>query len=189
MTKSELRVIYKEKRSELTVEKMDKLNDLLLINFQKLQLPSVHCVHTYLASLRLGEVDTAPIVRYLQFRNPELKIAVPKVDNHSSKMFHLFLNQNMEMAPNRYGIDEPLQGEKVDVKELDLVLVPLIAFDERGNRVGYGKGFYDKFLSECRKDVVSVGLSFFDAVERIDDINTFDVPLHYCVTPTRIYTF
>jgi 5-formyltetrahydrofolate cyclo-ligase len=69
------------------------------------------------------------------------------------------------------------------------VLVPLLAFDESGYRVGYGKGFYDRFLQQCRKDVLTVGFSYFDAIDKIEDTHQFDVPLNYCITPHRIYEF
>ncbi len=73
--------------------------------------------------------------------------------------------------------------------EIDLVLVPLLAFDKNGSRVGYGKGHYDKFLSQCRDDVIKIGLSFFDPADQIDDINQFDISLNYCVTPHQVFEF
>ncbi len=189
MTKNELRIIYKEKRRKLSLQKIDKFNDLILINFQKLNLPPVQCVHTYLSSLRLVEVDTSNLIRYLQFKNPDLKIAVPKVDHHSNSLYHYELEENIQLVPNEYEIDEPLDGKRIQPEEIDVVMVPLLTFDKKGFRVGYGKGFYDKFLAVCRLDVISIGLSYFDAVEEIDDINEFDLPLNYCVTPTRLIQF
>lgn len=189
MTKNELRVIYKEKRHKLSLQEIDKFNDLILIQFQKLRLPDVSCVHTYLASLKLVEVDTTNLVRYLQFKNPDIKIAVPKIDNHSNSLYHYALLENIELVPNAFGIDEPQDGTRVEAKEIDVVLVPLLAVDRKGFRVGYGKGYYDKFLADCRQDVISIGLSYFDPVEVIIDINEFDLPLNYCVTPTRLFRF
>lgn len=189
MTKSELRIIYKEKRQKLSLQKIDTFNDLILIHFQKLSLPFVYCVHTYLASLKLVEVDTSNLVRYLRFKNPDLKIAVPKIDKHSNSLYHYELAENIQLIPNAFGIDEPEAGIRVEPEEIDLVLVPLLAFDKTGYRVGYGKGFYDKFLADCRPDVISVGLSYFDPVEAVADINEFDLPLNYCVTPTRLFRF
>ena len=189
MTKSELRIIYKEKRQELSLAEIDKFNDLILINFQKIKLPPIYCVHTYLASLRLVEPDTANIIRYLQFRNPDSKIAIPRIDAASGNMHHYFLDENSQLVPNAFGIDEPDGGDIIPVEEIDLVLIPLLAFDKKGFRVGYGKGFYDRFLSECRSDVISIGLSFFDPVEAIDGVNDYDIPLQYCVTPKKLFPF
>jgi 5-formyltetrahydrofolate cyclo-ligase len=73
--------------------------------------------------------------------------------------------------------------------EIDLVLVPLLTFDKRGHRVGYGKGYYDKFLARCNPYVIKIGLNFYDPVDEISDINAFDIPLDFCVTHHEIYAF
>ncbi len=70
-----------------------------------------------------------------------------------------------------------------------MVFVPLLAFDEKGHRVGYGKGFYDKFLSECKPEVLKIGLSFFESETLISDVLTTDIQLDLCVTPSKIYNF
>ena len=90
---------------------------------------------------------------------------------------------------NRFNILEPIGGATVQPKQLDLIFVPLLAFDVRGYRVGYGKGYYDRYLTQCRTDAIKVGFSFFDAIEYIEDIDEFDVPLNFCITPHRIYEF
>ncbi len=189
MTKTELRKAYKEKRSQLSLQEAEKFTDLILINFQKLRLPFISYVHSYIASEKLGEADTSALTRYLGFKNPGLKILVPKIDIRSGNMQHFHFNDEVELVNNAFGIAEPARGEIFTPDEIDLVLVPLLAFDKRGFRVGYGKGYYDKFLSECRQDVIKIGLSFFEAEERIDDINQFDIPLNYCITPHQVFEF
>lgn len=189
MTKADLRKIYKDKRSQLTPREIEKYNDLILINFQKIHLPFLSCLHTYMASDRLSEVDTSTIVRYLKFKNPELMVLVPKIDMTLGNMHHLHFHDETEMIENIFGIAEPADGNSFNPVEIDLVLVPLLVFDKRGSRVGYGKGYYDKFLSECRADVIKIGLSFFEPLERIDDISTYDIPLNYCVTPKLVFEF
>jgi len=189
MTKNHLRKIYKEKRKTVSVQEMEKWNDLILINFQKIPLPFINCVHTYLASLKLAEVDTAKIIRFLQFQNPLLKVVVPKIDIRTGNMNHIHFEDTSELINNEFGIDEPESGNKILEDEIDLVLVPLLAFDKKGFRVGYGKGFYDKFLFNCRIDTLKIGLSFFDPVDEIVDINQFDISLNYCVTPKDVFIF
>ena len=177
MTKEQLRIFYKEKRKELSIQAIEKFNDLILINFQKIKLPPINCVHTYLASLRLREVDTAMVIRYLGFKNPDLKVAVPKIDMRTGTMQHFHLSEEVELINNGYGIQEPNSAREILANEIDLVLIPLLAFDKDGYRVGYGKGYYDKFLSNSRPDVIKVGLSFFDAVDNIEDVDAYDIPL------------
>jgi 5-formyltetrahydrofolate cyclo-ligase len=189
MNKQELRNIFKEKRKSLSVHEIEKFNDLILINFQKIKLPFIHCAHTYLASLKLGEPDTATIIRYLQFKNPLIKIVIPKIDIHSGKMVHYHFDEGVEMITNTFGIEEPKEGNLISENEIDLVLIPLLAFDKRGYRVGFGKGYYDKFLSHCKPNVIKAGLSFFGPVDKIEDISGLDIPLNFCITPEKIFSF
>ncbi len=189
MTKPELRKIYKEKRKKISGKEIEIWSDLILINFQKINLPFLSCIHTYIASQKLGEVETLHLVEFLQFKNPGIKVVVPRVDITSGNLEHFHFEEDVELIDNFFGIAEPKGGNKISPEEIDLVLVPLLAFDQKGYRVGYGKGFYDRFLSECRKDVLKIGLSFFDAEEEIAGTDQFDISLNYCVTPERIYDF
>jgi 5-formyltetrahydrofolate cyclo-ligase len=189
MKKKELRRIFKESRKALSIDEIEKFNDLILINFQKLELPFLNCVHSFIPSLKLAEPDTTNIIRFLKFKNPHIKIAIPKVDIHSGNMVHYHFEDDMEMITNEFGIEEPLAGEMITEKEIEMVLVPLLAFDKRGFRVGYGKGYYDKFLARCNPYVIKIGLNFYDPVDEISDINAFDIPLDFCVTHHEIYAF
>jgi len=189
MTKTVLRNIYKQKRNLISAKEKSKWSDLLLINFQKIELPFIQCVHTYLAIYAQNEIHTQQILGYLEFLNPGLQVSIPKINNDTGQIEHYIYKDDMEMMINNFGIAEPAGGEKIAATDIDVVLTPLIAFDKNGNRVGYGKGFYDKFLQQCRSDVIKIGLSFFEAEDTIDDINQFDIPLNYCVTPQTIYHF
>ncbi len=187
MTKQEARKIYKEKRNVLTTAERNLFDDLILINFQRLPLPHLFYVHTYLAMKEKQEIETDHLLHYLEFRNPELKVVIPKIDN--DQLQHIEYNEDVEVIVNSSGIPEPVSGTQVNPAEIDLILVPLLAFDETGNRVGYGKGYYDQFLYQCRAGALKIGLSYFDAVDRISDTEQFDIPLNYCITPHRIYEF
>ena len=92
-----------------------------------------------------------------------------------------------ELVKNRWHILEPTTSELVEIEKLDAVLAPLLCFDRKGFRVGYGKGFYDKFLNECRKDCLKIGLSFFPPVAQISDAQSFDVKLDFCITPQEVF--
>jgi len=94
-----------------------------------------------------------------------------------------------QFQTNTWGIIEPLGQNTIDETAIDLVLVPLICFDETGHRVGYGKGFYDRTLARCRKDCIKVGLSFFGPVEEIEGVDANDVRLDYCVTDDSVFQF
>ena len=189
MTKAELRKIYKEKRKLISSQQKSKWNDLLLINFQKIDLPFILYVHTYLAMYDHNEIATQQILGYLKFRNPGLQISIPKVNTETGQIEHFIYKEDMEMVINKFGVKEPSDGDKIEAADIDVVLTPLLAFDTKGNRVGFGKGYYDKFFSQCRSDVIKIGLSFFEAEDVIEDTNQYDIPLNYCVTPQTVYRF
>lgn len=189
MIKKEIRNIYKEKRAALSDSQMDKFNDLILVHFQQIPLSNLQCVHSYIASEKLREPDTSLILRFLEFRFPGIRIAAPRVDVQTLRMHHYHLKNYDGLETNIYGIEEPAAGDMIHPQDIDLVLIPMLGFDERGYRVGYGKGYYDRFLTECRPDAVFVGLSFFDPVIEIRDTDEHDIPLHFCCTPHKLYSW
>jgi 5-formyltetrahydrofolate cyclo-ligase len=188
MNKKDARSYYREKRAQLDQHARQKLQDLILIRFQHLHFPFVECAHSYLPIEGKNEPDPNPIIRSLAFRNPGMLLAVPRIIS-SSEMANIIISDLTEFQKNEFGILEPLEGEIISPEQIDLVIVPLLGFDRKGNRVGYGKGYYDRFLTSCREDVIKIGLSFFDPLEIIDDTQEWDIPLDYCITPQEAYEF
>jgi 5-formyltetrahydrofolate cyclo-ligase len=99
------------------------------------------------------------------------------------------INDGSAWVKNSIGILEPIEGESLSPEKFDLIFVPMLGCDLKGNRIGYGKGYYDKFLAQCRKDVWKIGFSFLDPVEKISDIAPWDIPIDICITPERVYEF
>ncbi|WP_407521669.1 5-formyltetrahydrofolate cyclo-ligase [Lacibacter sp. MH-610] len=189
MTKQQARKLYTEKRMQLPVADRNRFDDLLLIQFQKLVLPEILLVHTYLAMEAKKEFATDAILHYMEFQHPGVQFVIPRVNAETNELDNILHTEDLLFTTNSWGIAEPVDGTVVDAKEIDLVLVPLLAFDTAGNRVGYGKGYYDKLLAQCRRDVLKVGFSYFEPLDKIADSASFDIPLSYCVTPHRIYEF
>ncbi|MFT3933399.1 MAG: 5-formyltetrahydrofolate cyclo-ligase [Chitinophagaceae bacterium] len=190
MTKKELRTIYKQKRTALSEKERVRLNDLLLIQFQQVEIPyDVNVLLSYWPLEQQAEINTFLMTDYLQFRMPELQIAYPIANFEDNTMKAVLVNDDTDFTLNSYGIAEPTNGQDIAASDIDLILVPLLAFDTNGYRLGYGKGFYDRFLSECREESMKVGLSYFEPIEPIEDINQFDVPLTTGITPGYIYEF
>ncbi len=98
-------------------------------------------------------------------------------------------NADTAFQKNGWNIYEPMDGTITDAGMIDMVFVPLLIFDKQGYRVGYGKGFYDKYLQRCRVDCVKVGFSYFEPIDKIEGAREFDVPLNLCITPNSIYVF
>ena len=187
MTKNELRSRYKKLRKNLSPE--DVAEKGLAIANRLLALPiwEKEFFHVFLPIAEMNEVDTEFILHILSGKDKH--IVVSKSDFATRHMTHFLLTDATKIKKNEYSIPEPVDGIEIQTKKLDVVFVPLLAFDASGNRIGYGKGFYDKFLAECRPDTVKIGLSFFEAVAPWEDVLESDVKLDYCVTPDRLYRF
>ena len=188
MLKKEARRIFKEKRSAISESERLKWDDLVLIQFQSLQLPYVDYVLSFYPIYDNKEINTFLITDYLHFKNPALNICYPKMTG-DNEMRAMICNADSVFEANEYGILEPLDTDAADPLQLDMVIIPLLAFDEKGYRVGYGKGYYDRFLKDCREDCLKIGFSWFEAVDSIEDAADFDVPLNLCITPQRTYVF
>jgi 5-formyltetrahydrofolate cyclo-ligase len=189
MKKSEARKIFSAQRSALNPLEVNTKQDLLLICFQQLVLPYCSLVHAYLPLYERNEPDPTPLLDFMHFRQPGLQVTYAKIDPSNFSMLHFLQDDEMFFEKNQYGIPEPIGGITVKEKDIDIVFIPLLAFDTSGNRVGYGKGYYDRFLSKCRKDAMKIGLSFFPPVDSIEDVDFFDKKLDFCITPERVYAF
>ncbi|MBN9297433.1 MAG: 5-formyltetrahydrofolate cyclo-ligase [Filimonas sp.] len=189
MTKQELRNLYKQKRNAIDSKERLKLDDLLLIQFQQLSFDNVHSLFTYWPLAHQAEPNTLLFSSYLRHMIPGLQIAYPVVDPTTETMQAVLINEETVYHTNHYGITEPTGGAIVPPAQIDLVFAPMLICDQQGYRVGYGKGYYDKFLESSHEHVLTIGFSYFEPVENIADTQSFDVPLSYCVTPTTIYEF
>lgn len=189
MTKKELRKEYLAKRLALSEEDRIELNEKMVDQFLKIKLPKLNFVMSYIAMPDKNEVVPTAIEIWLKQQHPESQLCYPKTDLNVNSMEAVTHIQGRPVASNQLGVAEPVSGENIDPQKIDLVIVPLLAFDEKGYRVGYGKGFYDRFISRCHSDTLTIGLSFFEAQTPIDDIEEYDVPLKYYVTPEKLYTF
>lgn len=189
MTKKQLRDIYKQKRIAIDSKEKLKLDDLLLIQLQQLYFEDVHVLFTYWPMANTNEPNTHLFNAYLRHTVPSLHISFPVTGFSSGNMQAVLINEDTVYKTSSYGITEPSEGTVIDPLEIDLVFVPLLVCDKAGNRVGYGRGFYDKFLAKCRDDIIRIGFCYFEPVENIDDADSFDVSLNYCITPQQVYEF
>jgi 5-formyltetrahydrofolate cyclo-ligase len=189
MRKSEARKLYCEKRNALSLAERTKLDDLLLIQFQKIDLPFLHTILSYLPIEENKEPNTNLITGFLEFRNPSLNLAYPKINAGAQTMQAVLTNADTAFKKGIYNIPEPISDHFISPEAFDLVIVPLLVCDRKGFRVGYGKGFYDRYLPHCRADCIKAGFLYFEPVDEITDKDEFDVPLNLCITPQNIYVF
>ena len=189
MLKRAIRGNYLEKRMQLTDAELEEYSSRILAQFETVSLPETEILLSYYPLGTRKEFDVSFCDSLVKKRFSSLKIAWPRidVDRHTMEAYQVFADGLF--AKNKYNILEPISGEWVDPEMIDLAFVPLVAFDKNGYRIGYGKGFYDRYLKRCRPSIPMIGFSFFEPVERIRDINEFDVPLSLCITPSGIYEF
>lgn len=191
MKKKDIRHYYKDKRRQLSASQINRLDDLLLIQFQKLPIAIPAVIMTYAAIETQKEFNPQLITDYCYFKNPHQQLIYPLMVNidETTEMIAVATDEETMFETNNVGIDEPVNGNEILSNEIEMIIVPLLGFDRKGYRVGYGKGYYDRFLKKCNSDCVKIGFSYFDPIDAIDDINSFDIPLDFCITYEKIYAF
>lgn len=189
MTKQELRKEYREKRKLITPSEKLKMDDLMLMQLQDLDFNGVETLMSYWPLNDYAEPNTHIFTQYVEFLIPELKVCYPKTDFTDNSMQAVLTTDETVFAKNEKGLEEPKDGKIITKNNIDLVFVPMFVCDAKGYRVGFGKGFYDRFLADDYLNMVMIGFSYFDPVESIDDVNEFDIPLDICITPHNIYNF
>lgn len=189
MTKDQLRKLYRAQRYSLSMEEKQTHNSNLLEQLKTLNWEQYTYVHVYIPLEKFNEPDTIPFIKWIREYYPDIHLVTSQSDFETGEMKHYVLENTTQLVENYWGILEPVVGEPIHEEMLDVILVPLLVVDEAGNRVGYGKGFYDRFLSKCRANVLTLGISFFEPIDHIDDVEPWDMKLHGCITPKRMHYF
>ena len=188
MNKADLRNAFLAERSDLSPSQIQSRNLLIsqrLIDY--VDWESLAVVHLYLPIVQNNEVDTFPLIQFLRKDRGNIRMVIPKVEP-DNKLAHYFLSRSTKLVPNVWGIPEPVDATPADIADIDLVIVPMVIFDKQGHRIGYGKGYYDRFLADCSATTRKVGLCYFDPVETIA-IEPTDIPLDAVVTPDGVWEF
>ena len=187
MTKAELRTYYRQKRKELSPDKLEQLSEeICKTAMSHFQLEN-KVISLFLPIERQHEINT-----YLIWEKASAfgaKIAVPKANFETHELTHILFESHDQLEISEYGIPEPKKGIIIPSIKFDFVFVPLLAVDKNGYRVGYGKGFYDRFLKKCSPNCRFIGLHLFDSEESIEDPLPSDISLHFCITPTRVIQY
>ena len=186
MNKEDLRKIYYQKRLLVDEIQRKKLIEKIQEELKKFTLANKY-VSIYLPIKRNNEIDTYPIIELIEKMGG--KIVVPKSNFQTGVMTHFLFTKNTRLELNEFEIPEPINEKAVQNSQIDIVLLPLLIFNQVGHRVGYGKGFYDRFLSDCRADTIKIGLCDFSSVEEISPVLPSDIAMDFCITTDKLYTF
>jgi len=186
MNKEELRKFYLEKRKSFSSHLLEEKSNQIINNFLG-HFNITGLVHVFLPIKKFNEINTWPLVEKLYVLN--ISVATSVLDFESNDLLHYRLSNESKFKINDWGVPEPVDGIEVNPMEIQHVIIPLIICDEIGHRIGYGKGFYDKFLSKCSPEINKIGFSIFEPIEKFEEIEPHDIALDYCVSPSKVYNF
>lgn len=188
-TKEKLRAHYLNKRKQLSPAEFDQLNHGLLKQVEKLDIRNSQVIHIFLSIADQFEPDTFAIMETIKRQHSDSRWVTSTVAKNNDALYHFELDHLTLLRKSKWGIPEPIGGYLIPEQEIDLIFIPLLVVDQTGHRVGYGKGFYDRFLSKCRPDALKVGISLFEPIPRIIDAAVWDMQLDACITPSNTYWF
>ena len=188
-TKKEIRDHYKNMRSRLGEDQIRWLSKDTCFNFLTfINKPDI-LVHTYLPIKDNNEIDTWRFIHKAWNQFPEMRFCTSVSNFKTKEMKHYFVTQETDFTEDAWGIPVPKSIERVNPKDIDMVLVPLLAFDRNGHRVGYGAGFYDRFMAQLRPDCIKVGISLFPALDGLIPAEDHDVTLDFVLNPDTVINF
>ena len=187
MKKSELRQKYKSLRNAMPLNVIDEKSLTISNQLLKINIWNKSFYHIFLTIAEHKEINTDYILNILAGKDKHT--VVSKSNFKTINLENYLLTDSTTIKPNHWNIPEPVDGISIENSKIDVVFVPLLCFDKQGHRVGYGAGYYDNFLNDCKPETIKIGLSLFEVEESIDDVYKGDVPLDYCVTPKKIYQF
>ena len=185
MTKQELRQKYKGFRQKMTDTEIEDQSIAIANQLLVLDIWNFSFYHIFLPIEAQKEVNTEYILQVLQGKDKN--VVISKSNFEDGTLDHFLLTDQTKLVVNKYGIPEPENGIPISESEIEVVFVPLLAYDQKGNRVGYGKGFYDRFLNGCQPKKV-IGVSFFPPEEHVDS-EPHDRALDLCVTGDAVFGF
>ncbi|KMQ63613.1 5-formyltetrahydrofolate cyclo-ligase [Chryseobacterium sp. BLS98] len=186
MLKAELRKEYMQKRKALSTDEAFLLSENILANFLAYFKPERgQKVHVFMPIKKLKEIDTGIFID--AFLKADIRVFVPKVVE--DKLISVEISKDTIFETSSWGISEPVSNEDSQELHFDYVITPLLYCDHKGNRIGYGKGFYDTFFQSISDASKKIGVNYFSPDETIDDVWENDIPLNYLVTPTEVLSF
>jgi 5-formyltetrahydrofolate cyclo-ligase len=193
MKKSEIREKALAERKSWTQEKFNLKNSKLLNQIKAFMqpLPRNLMLMSFQSMEHTREVMTSPMHSLLINEPYFHQLIFPKVEKNTSQLIPFLTDKKSKFEKSEWGILEPMEetAVRLNPKDVDIIFIPLLALDTNGHRVGYGKGFYDRFLASTKPDVIKIGLSLEEPIEPIEDINPFDIGLDFAITPKSVYRF
>ncbi|MDZ7757340.1 5-formyltetrahydrofolate cyclo-ligase [Rhodohalobacter sp.] len=181
--KRSLRKFYLQRRMQIPGDQIDLYNEAIFEKVKTLQeFQEADIIHIYASMDDRNEVDTFHIMDYTL--KTKKRVIVP-VMKQAGKLKHCEIDSTSSLKKNSWGVPEPVNQNPLDEINPDIIFVPMVAGDLQKNRLGYGKGYYDRFLASTKS--VKAGLLFEKQLsDESIPIDTYDVPLDILITEKRI---
>ena len=180
-------------RKNLSDEKWLSMNSAIqknLLDFLR-AFPAGTKILSFQAIVDKREIDLSATHEKLTKTPFEFQKGFPRANPADRSLQTYLTNEATRFERSSWGIwePEPSSSQELQAKDWDVVLVPLLAVDQNGHRVGYGKGFYDRFLAETKSECVSLGISMSAPIDAISDLHAHDIPLDLAISPEGIHRF
>ena len=184
--KDNLRKSMLSKRKSMEIEDVTAFSDKIIGKI--MELPEfIHSQNIMLYLSFNNEVNTYSLVKWCLDNNKTV-IAPYCIQCNKEIVPYKITNLENDLIKSTFGVMEPKQDllEKVNIEDIDLILVPGVAFDEHCNRIGFGAGYYDRFLCKKPKDTPTIGLAYdYQIIDKIPT-DEYDVPLDFIITEKRV---
>lgn len=141
-------------------------------------------IHCFLPIDRNREVNTWPLISALSELGRQVVITRTNFDTET--MDHFLYDRHVKFEEDQFKIPTPVNAQAADLKTVEVVLVPLLAADKFGGRIGYGKGYYDRLIREMTAEVIKIGLNLGPCFDKFSFLEPHDQKLDYCITPYEV---
>lgn len=181
--KEVIRKELRKKRRDISDADFRKWSDKIISKLEEQrEYKTARIIHCYVSMNDRREVNTHSLIREILLEPKRL--VVPVTQFNAGILRHYYLESYNELKQNKWGVLEPEGGEECPIEKIELVIVPMVGGDEQGYRIGYGGGFYDRFLENitCPK----IGLCFEQNMVDELPIEPFDIVLDKIITEKRI---
>jgi 5-formyltetrahydrofolate cyclo-ligase len=187
VTKSELRTYYLNKRDELTPEQVSSLSDSIESTVIEGLLNDISSIHLFLSIPDSQEIQTQGIITACWEKDIQTATSITKFS--PKRLGHSWFDAQTHFTSGAFNVPVPSPIIPIDDLNFDVVLVPLLCVDTSGNRIGYGQGFYDSFLTQLPQSTKKIGLSLFDPLQEKINSDPWDIALDGVVTPKELILF
>jgi 5-formyltetrahydrofolate cyclo-ligase len=188
-TKANLRKQFISDRAGIELRQAHEWQARMLDFFANIPIPPNSRILSYRSMPEKNEIPMEYFEDFLMSEKKGLELCYPAIDSGDGSMEAYLDDESLEWETVSFGLKQPASGNRVDPRSVEVILLPLLTFDRSGHRLGYGKGYFDRYLVRCRPSAVKIGFSWFEPMEELPEIQSYDIPLDYCVTPEKLYVF